>query len=82
MAEEEPVTQEEEVEQTTPFLATEGNDKANLVLALASSILFDGSAEFTVSTDAFAAYACARRAPPFVPFAATAAVSHRFPHRL
>eukprot|EP00591_Stephanopyxis_turris_P007646 CAMPEP_0195517246 /NCGR_PEP_ID=MMETSP0794_2-20130614/10261_1 /TAXON_ID=515487 /ORGANISM="Stephanopyxis turris, Strain CCMP 815" /LENGTH=132 /DNA_ID=CAMNT_0040646021 /DNA_START=78 /DNA_END=476 /DNA_ORIENTATION=- len=47
MAEEEPVTQEEEVEQTTPFLATEGNDKANLVLALASSILFDGSAEFT-----------------------------------
>lgn len=51
MAEEEPTTTEEvaeEVEQVTPFLATEGNDKANLVLSLASAILFDGSAEFTV----------------------------------
>ena len=55
MAEEEPTTTEvaeevaEEVAAPQPkFLEAAGNDKANLVLSLASAILFDGSADFTV----------------------------------
>ncbi len=32
----------------TPFTQTAGNDKANLALSLASAILFDGKAAFSV----------------------------------
>ena len=51
MAEEEPTTTEvaeETTEPVVPFLAAAGPDRANLVLSLASAILNDGSAEFTV----------------------------------
>ncbi len=33
---------------TTPFTETAGNDKANLALSLASAILFEGKAAFSV----------------------------------
>ena len=49
MAEEDvAATTEEVAEPKTPFLEAAGNDRENLVLSLAASILFDGEAEFTV----------------------------------
>ena len=59
MAEEEPVVATEEVateevateevaeEPSTPFTAIEGNDRANMVLSLASALLHEGGVEVT-----------------------------------